>query len=154
MEITIENLDTKSKDYKEFLERQRTKTNEFNKENIFFIFASSEREFKEKLDKLGYDKTDIASIGAGAYCQAKNYAKVNMFLDDIADEKKKYVTSDCDNFYGALYYELWNNEYYFNADNQAIARALGVDEENILSEFPKANEVVYIYLDEFEKLNL
>lgn len=69
-------------------------------------------------------------------------------------KRKKYVTSDCDNFYGALYYELWNNEYYFNADNQAIARALCVNEENILSEFPKANEVVYIYLDEFEKLNL
>lgn len=154
MEITKANLELKSDDYKNFKDQQEKKTNEFTKKYMFFIFAFSENEFQKELDKLGYKKNDIINVGAGGYCLKQNYDLVNEYLDKIVDEKMQYIHKSNENFYGALYYELWNNEYYLSYDNKAVARALGIDASEIVAKYPKANDVVKIYTNEFEKLNL
>lgn len=149
----LEKLEEKSGEYKKFIENQEKKSNNFINEHIFYIFSSDEESFNDELASKNLTIDDIIDAGAGAYYKKDDKESIDKFFDELYDTKKNYL-NDKDNFYGALYYELWNHEYYFNADNDAIGVALCIDPKDIMTKYPDANDVVDIYLREFKKLNL
>lgn len=151
MQITLENLQRKSKDYREYKANQEKPTNDIIKQYIFFIFANNEQEFNQQLQEKGLTKDEITSYGAGGgYCKKKDKPVLDAYFEKLEQDKQQYLM-DQDNFYGALYYELWNYEYYYNADNDAVAGALGIDASDVLNKYPASNDVINIYVNEFEK---
>ena len=149
MQITLENLRVKSNDYSKYKNDKEKPVNDFIDKYIFFIFASDEQDFNRQLQEKGLTADEVINY-SGGYCKKKDKSIIDAFFDELENDKAMYL-ADADNFYGALYYELWNYEYYYNADNDAIAGALGLDASDVLSKYPKANEVIDIYINEFEK---
>jgi hypothetical protein len=151
MEITMQNIQAKSRAYKEYREKQETYTSQVIKKYCIYFIAGSEQELKKQMLAKGYKPEQLVPLGAGAYCLKEHEAAVDKMFDKVYDDKKKYL-ADPDNFYGALYYELWNNEYYYNADNKAIADALLINECDIVATYPDANKVVNLYVSEMENI--
>ena len=151
--ITLQLLEDKSNDYKEFKEDQQERFNQFSKDHLIIIYTFSPVEFEKRLyQEYNLKVDDIQELTAGIYYRIEDKELVYNFLEGSADEKSQYM-KDANNFYGGLYYELWNHEYYLSADNTAVFDALGIDKEDLIN-YPGANEVLRIYNKEFERLNV
>lgn len=134
-----------SKKYKNFKDNQIMRASEFITENIFFAYT--EKQFNEEITERKYDVENIVDLGNGSYCHEKNYEKTVKFFQKLGEEENNYFKEAMD-FYGALYYSLCDTEYQYTQDIVEALLYLNF-KDDVLSDYPKYNEVVNIYMQNY-----
>jgi len=118
--------------YKTLKDKQ---SKEFN--NFPMMFAFSNEQFKEGMEKLGLKVTDtdkIYSLGGGGYYKKSDQKHLTEMTDRHEKEFNNYIASDItgDNFiYDMFYYELANHEYGYTYDVEDTLNSLDLTMESI-----------------------
>jgi len=106
--------------------------------NIFpMMFAFSQKQFDEGMEKLGLNKDDtkqIVSIGAGGFIKKTDSELLDKMFEEQSKERKVAIENDIDgtNFVKDMFkYELNNHEYCYTRGTQDTLNALGYTIEEI-----------------------
>ena len=89
--------------------------NDFSNDNIYWIFAFSQKEFEQELEKRNLKKDELVSIGAGGFMKKsaiEGYKKVLNEMDDITET----IKADDRLLTEGLKVELANHEYCITYD--------------------------------------
>lgn len=136
--------------YRELREKHQQEVNAFP-----FMFAFSDEQFKNGMEKLGLkeDETDkIYSIGGGGYILKTSAPAMHDMFDRHRREMEEAMNDDTF-AYGAFLYELGNHEFCITYDWEPTLEALGMTVEDVLKDerlngiFKKAR---HDYLEEYE----
>ena len=150
---TVEDAEDIGKDVDHYLDTEENIKKEFNEfvsNNCMFAF--SEEQFKEGLEKLNCKETDLVSIGYGGYTKAYKVPEYKSLLD-IMDAKRKEAKEDESYLVGMFYYEMGNHEYGYTRDITDTLHACGVNiadiesNEKLKNAFEKAQDV-YLRVDD------
>lgn len=108
--------------YKVLKEKQQKEVNEFP-----MVFAFSNKQFDEAMEKLGLKSTDtdkIFSIGLGGFIKKEDSVKLQEMMNRH-DKEIKEAMQDDQFAYDAFYYELGNHEFIITYDTDDAICALG-----------------------------
>lgn len=123
-----------SNKYSELKQKQQKEVNEFP-----MMFAFSNKQFKEGMEKLGLTETDtrkIYSVGGGGYIRRTDSKAYNEMFTRFEQELKDAIENDetGDGFiYEMFMYELGNHEYAYTGEIEPTLDALGLTYEDIQS---------------------
>lgn len=140
--------------YNELLETHQEEASLFSKDKIYFIFASNETEFINKLSEYGLNPDDVLSIGAGGYIKKEYIKEFNDLLVKQAEEKKKYTLN---HIYEVVLYYCWDYELYISLSynlKTLCSDIMDLTPEEIKANKGEINRAYKDYCIEFEKLNL
>lgn len=118
--------------YKELKEKHSKEVNEFP-----MMFAFSNKQFAEGMQKLGLKETDtdkIFSIGAGGFVKKTDSEKLDIMFKQHDAEMKEAVNEDLDGtgfIFDMFKYELNNHEYCYTYDVEDTLNALGYSIEDV-----------------------
>lgn len=105
--------------------------------NFPFMFAFSQKQFNEGMEKLGLqpDETDkIFSIGGGGYIRRTDSKALSDMMKRHEQERAAAIAADSDGtgfIYDMFYYELANHEYCITWDVSETLDALGFTIEEV-----------------------
>jgi len=103
------------------------------------MFAFSDKQFNEGMEKLGLKPTDtdkIYSLGGGGFIKKTDSKAFNDMFKKRNDEMEE-GRKDYDFALEMFDYELGNHEYNYTWDTEQTLNALGLDNEDI-----EANEIL------------
>ena len=118
--------------YKELKNKQEKEINNFP-----LMFAFSQKQFVEGMEKLGLKETDtekIISIGAGGYMKKTDLESFKSMRERHYTERKEAVNNDTDGtgyILDMFSYELSNHEYCYTGDISDTLDCLGYTREEI-----------------------
>jgi hypothetical protein len=118
--------------YSVLKEKHRKEINDFP-----LMFAFSQKQFAEGMEKLGLKETDtdqIISIGAGGYMRKSDEKAFDDILARHEAERKEAVNNDTDGtgyILDMFSYELSNHEYCYTGDISDTLDCLGYTREEI-----------------------
>ena len=118
-----------------YLEIKRQIQEEYN--NFPFMWAFSNKQFKEGMKKLGLKPTDtdkIISIGAGGYMRKSDIQAFKDMTKRCKDLKNKAIAEDVTGdgyIYEMFYHELANHEYCYSRDIDTVLEACGLTMDEI-----------------------
>lgn len=116
--------------YYDLKNKQQKLYNDFSSNNIYWIFAFSQKEFEQELERLNLKKDELVSIGAGGFMKksaVEEYQKVLQQMEDITEKIKK----DDDLLRDGLRYELANHEYIITYNAAPALDVFGLTYEDI-----------------------
>lgn len=140
--------------YEEILKRHEEEASTFSKGKIYFIFASTESELIEELDKRGLAPSDVRSIGGGGYIKKEYVKDFQDLLTRHSKEKKEYTLN---NIYEVVLYYCWDYELYISISydlDTMLTDLLDLTPEEIQDNKEEINRAWRDYKTEFEKLNI
>lgn len=140
--------------YEEILKRHEEEASTFSKGKIYFIFASTESELIEELEKRGLSPKDVRSIGGGGYIKKEYVKDFQDLLIRHSKEKKEYTLN---NIYEVVLYYCWDYELYISISydlNTMLTDLLDLTPEEIRDNRPEIDRAWKDYKREFEKLNI
>lgn len=138
--------------YLELKKENQKKFDEFAKNNIYWIFAFSENEFKKRLDELNLKPEELTSIGAGGFIKKCNIKAYNDLSKSLTNEIEQIKDND-DELKKAFIYELANHEYCITYDLDDTLDALGLTREEMQENIKLAlimNDAIIEYLKNSE----
>ena len=103
------------------------------------MFAFSQQQFNEGMEKLGLKPTDthlITSIGAGGFIRKADLANFHDTMEALKIEAQAAIDEDIDGtgFIKDMFlYELGNHEYCITYDLEPTLDALGLSEDEVLN---------------------
>lgn len=118
--------------YYELKKKQEKEMNDFP-----FMFAFSQKQFNEGMEKLGLqpDDTDkIYSLGAGSYIRRSDSPALHAMMERQEQERAAAIAADPDGtgfIYDMFYYELANHEYCITWDVSETLDALGLTMDQV-----------------------
>jgi len=118
--------------YLELKERHQEAINNFP-----LMFAFSNKQFAEGMEKLDLKETDtekIISINYGGYTKKTDLKAFHDLIDKYEAERKEAVNNDIDGtgfIFDMFKYELGNHEYCYTYDTQDTLDALGYTMDDI-----------------------
>jgi hypothetical protein len=118
--------------YEKMRAKHQKEVNEFP-----FMFAFSDKQFKEGMEALGLKETDtdkIYSIGGGGYIRKTDDKKMKAMFDNHNKELWELIHSDKtgEGFIANMFkYELENHEYGYTGEIKETLEALGMSMEDI-----------------------
>lgn len=140
--------------YEEILKRHEEEASTFSKGKIYFIFASTESELIEELEKRGLSPKDVRSIGGGGYIKKEYVKDFQDLLIRHSKEKKEYTLN---NIYEVVLYYCWDYELYISISydlNTMLTDLLDLTPEEIRDNRPEIDRAWKDYKTEFERLNI
>lgn len=140
--------------YEEILKRHEEEASTFSKGKIYFIFASTESELIEELEKRGLAPQDVRSIGGGGYIKKEYVKDFQDLLIRHSKEKKEYTLN---NIYEVVLYYCWDYELYISISydlNTMLTDLLDLTPEEIRDNRPEIDRAWKDYKTEFERLNI
>lgn len=140
--------------YEDILKRHEIEASNFSEGKIYFIFASNETDFLNKLEEKGLKPDDIRSIGAGGYIKKEYVQDFKDLLLRHEKEKKEYTLN---NIYEVVLYYCWDYELYISISydlDTMLTDLLGLTPEEIKANEKEINRAWKDYKREFEKLNI
>ena len=120
---------------------------------IFWIFASSETEFLNKLDELNLKPDDLRAIGAGGYILKEYTSEFYEIINRHFDEKKEYTLN---NIYEVVKYYLWDFEMEISISmtlKELLEDFLDLSQEQIKQNATEINRAIDDYKKEFYECN-
>lgn len=120
--------------YAEMKKRQQERVNA-----LPLMFAFSQQQFNEGMEKLGLEPTDthlITSIGAGGFIRKADLAHFHDTMEALSIEAQAAIDEDTDGtgFIKDMFlYELANHEYCITYDLEPTLDALNLTEDQVLS---------------------
>ena len=96
--------------------------------NFPFLFAFSDKQFKEGMEKLGLKETDtkkLLRVGSGMFIR-KTDKDLLMVMTDKHDKMRKEAMKDNMYLHQAFLYELGNHEYGYTYDEEPSIEAVGL----------------------------
>lgn len=137
---------------REFREKQSEEFNEFDKNNIFWLFGTEE-EAIETLKKEGLSVEDVVDIGLGGYLRKTKIDEYEALLDKQHKERHDFIIN---NLYDSVLYYCWDYEIeislsYTYEDVPKIL--LGLSDEEIEANQETIKKAFRDYKEEFYKLN-
>lgn len=140
--------------YEDILKRHEQEASTFSEGKIYFIFASNETDFLNKLEEKGLKPDDLRSLGAGGYIKKEYVKEFNDLLLRHEKEKKEYTLN---NIYEVVLYYCWDYELYISISydlDTMLTDLLGLTPEEIKANEKEINRAWKDYKREFEKLNI
>lgn len=140
--------------YEDILKRHEQEASTFSEGKIYFIFASNETDFLNKLEEKGLKPDDLRSLGAGGYIKKEYVKQFNDLLLRHEKEKKEYTLN---NIYEVVLYYCWDYELYISISydlDTMLTDLLGLTPEEIKANEKEINRAWKDYKREFEKLNI
>lgn len=140
--------------YEDILKRHEQEASTFSEGKIYFIFASNETDFLNKLEEKGLKPDDLRSIGAGGYIKKEYVKEFNDLLLRHEKEKKEYTLN---NIYEVVLYYCWDYELYISISydlDTMLTDLLGLTPEEIKTNEKEINRAWRDYKREFERLNI
>ncbi len=140
--------------YEDILKRHEQEASTFSEGKIYFIFASNETDFLNKLEEKGLKPDDLRSLGAGGYIKKEYVKEFNDLLLRHEKEKKEYTLN---NIYEVVLYYCWDYELYISISydlDTMLTDLLGLTPEEIKANEKEINRAWRDYKREFERLNI
>ena len=140
--------------YEDILKRHEQEASTFSEGKIYFIFASNETDFLNKLEEKGLKPDDLRSLGAGGYIKKEYVKQFNDLLLRHEKEKKEYTLN---NIYEVVLYYCWDYELYISISydlDTMLTDLLGLTPEEIKANEKEINRAWRDYKREFERLNI
>ena len=140
--------------YEDILKRHEQEASTFSEGKIYFIFASNETDFLNKLEEKGLKPDDLRSLGAGGYIKKEYVKEFNDLLLRHEKEKKEYTLN---NIYEVVLYYCWDYELYISISydlDTMLTDLLGLTPEEIKANEKEINRAWSDYKREFERLNI
>ena len=140
--------------YDDILKRHEQEASTFSEGKIYFIFASNETDFLNKLEEKGLKPDDLRSLGTGGYIKKEYVKEFNDLLLRHEKEKKEYTLN---NIYEVVLYYCWDYELYISISydlDTMLTDLLGLTPEEIKANEKEINRAWKDYKREFEKLNI
>lgn len=98
-----------------------------DKLNAFpIVFAFSNSQLQEGLNKLGVNKSEVISIGGGGFIRKSDKQNFHDLLDNF-DEKLDENLEDDEFVLQMFKYEMGNHEYCITYDDGEVIEACGLD---------------------------
>ena len=141
-------------DYEDLLKRHEKEASTFSEGKIYFIFASNETEFLNKLEEKGLKPEDLRSLGAGGYIKKEYVKEFNDLLLKHEKEKKEYTLN---NIYEVVSYYCWDYELYISLSydlDSMLTDLIGLTPEEIKANNKEIKRAWRDYKKEFERLNI
>ena len=139
--------------YEDLLQKQESESNEFSKGKVFFIFASSETEFMQKLAEKNLKTADIVAIGGGGYVLKQYKDDLMALLEKHESERHDYLLN---NMYEVIKYYLWDFEMEISISmtlNDLLYDYLGLTKEQVKENAETINQAIADYKKEFYEVN-
>lgn len=132
-----------------YTELKARQSNEFSVFPIMFAF--SDKQFSEGLEKLGAAVADICNVGSGGFVKKTDLDALEALMDRHTEEMRAAMQND-EFLIDALRYELSNHEFGLTHDpSEALAALeLELDDDRKKRCFEIARNQ---YLEEFERYN-
>ena len=114
------------------------------------VFAFSNSQLQEGLNKLGVNKSEVISIGGGGFIRKSDKQNFHDLLDNF-DEKLDENLEDDEFVLQMFKYEMGNHEYCITYDDEEVIEACGLDLDRFNSNERLRNlysEARTSYLDE------
>lgn len=114
--------------YQELKAKQQKEVNEFP-----FGFAFNREQFKEMMAKWGLTENDtdkIYSIGAGGYIRKSDSDALDKMFERHKQEMAEFKKNQKELYQGFIK-ELWNHEYYYMPNDEAVLRCFGYSEADL-----------------------
>lgn len=140
--------------YDNIIKRHEKEASTFSEGKIYFIFASNETEFLNKLEDKGLKPEDLKSLGGGGYIKKEYVKQFNDLLLRHKKEKKEYTLN---NVYEVVQYYCWDYELYISMSydlDSMLTDLLDLTPEEIKANDKEIKRAWRDYKREFEKLNL
>ncbi len=122
--------------YAKLKEEQQKRFNAFP-----MMFAFSDKQFAEGMEKLGLKATDIDKVykfgNTGGFYKKTDAPALHQMMDDLDRELKEAIAADQtgDGFICEMFrYELDNHEYSYTGDDTDAVDALGLTYEEIAAD--------------------
>lgn len=118
--------------YRELKNKHQDEVNSFP-----MVFAFSNQQFEESMDKLGLDPTEtnkVCSIGAGGFILKTDKEAFRKMFERHERERKEAIEADKTGegyIYDMFDYELGNHEYCITYDIEDALNALGLTVEEV-----------------------
>ncbi len=115
-------------------------------------FAFNNEQFKEGMEKLGFDVKDtqkVLSIGGGGFIRRSDSDAYGTMFKRINAEETEARKND-DYLFQMFSYELSNHEYYYTWDLTDTLRSLGLTLEKIKAN-KQMNDALVLAIDEARK---
>lgn len=141
-------------DYEDLLKRHEKEASTFSEGKIYFIFASNETEFLNKLEEKGLKPEDLRSLGAGGYIKKEYVKDFQDILLRHEKEKKEYTLN---NIYEVVSYYCWDYELYISMSydlDSMLTDLIGLTPEEIKANNKEIKRAWRDYKKEFERLNI
>lgn len=141
-------------DYEDLLKRHEKEASTFSEGKIYFIFASNENEFLNKLEDKGLKPEDLRSMGGGGYIKKEYVKDFQDLLLRHEKEKKEYTLN---NIYEVVNYYCWDYELYISISydlDTMLTDLLGLTPEEIQANQKEIKRAWRDYKKEFERLNI
>lgn len=90
------------------------------------VFAFSNSQLQEGLNKLGVNKSEVISIGGGGFIRKSDKQNFHDLLDNF-DEKLDENLEDDEFVLQMFKYEMGNHEYCITYDDEEVIEACGLD---------------------------
>ena len=139
--------------YEDLLEKQEAESNEFSKDKVYFIFASSESEFQRNLNQKGLKLDELVSIGGGGYVKQEYKEDLMSLLEKHEQERHDYLLN---NMYEVIKYYLWDFEMEISISmtlNDLLYDYLGLTKEQVKENADIINKAIDDYKKEFYETN-
>ena len=139
--------------YEDLLQKQSEESNAFSKDKVYFIFASSESEFKRKLSEKDLNPSDLVSIGGGGYVKSQYKDDLMALLEKHEQERHDYLLN---NMYEVIKYYLWDFEMEISISmtlNDLLYDYLGLTKEQVKENADIINQAIDDYKKEFYENN-
>ena len=140
--------------YLELKKENQKKFDDFAKDNVYWIFAFSESEFKKKLNENGLSVDEITSIGAGGFIKTSMLSEYVKLYKSLTNEIEAIKDND-EELKKAFMYELANHEYCITYDLDDTLEALGLERKQLQDDVRLAlimNEACKEYLSNYNNM--
>ncbi|MBQ8425841.1 MAG: hypothetical protein IJX17_07510 [Clostridia bacterium] len=139
--------------FEELRNKHEREISSWSNGKIFWIFASSETEFLNKLDELNLKPDDLRAIGAGGYILKEYTSEFHEIINRHFDEKKEYTLN---NIYEVVKYYLWDFEMEISISmtlKELLEDFLDLSQEQIKQNAAEINRAIDDYKKEFYECN-
>ena len=130
-EIKVQEI---KKAVREFRSNRSKELDAFIDKNVFWIIAFCDREWNKKFyEKAGADANidDYQAFDSmGGVIRIDKVDEYNAIADKYKNANRMFM-KDKDNAFKMFFYEMNNHEYIYDADDETVLHACGIDEQFI-----------------------